>query len=59
MIEYTGKQPEPSAEKRQLTDKQIETINSILARDQRVELIPTKTGVTVFRVRREEVKGER
>ena len=59
MIEYTGKQPEPSAEKRQLTDKQIQTINSILARDQRVELIPTKTGVTVFRVRREEVKSER
>ena len=59
MIEYTGKQPEPSAKKRQLTDKQIQTINSILAKDQRVELIPTKTGVTVFRVRREEVKGER
>ena len=59
MIEYTGKQPEPSDEKRQLTDKQIQTINSILAKDQRVELIPTKTGVTVFRVRREEVKSER
>lgn len=59
MIEYTGKQPEPSAEKRQLTEKQIQAINGILARDQRVELIPTKTGVAVFRVRREEVKGER
>ena len=54
MIEYTGKKPEPTSEKRRLTDKQIQAINSILSKDQRVELIPTKTGVTVFRVRRED-----
>ena len=40
----------------QLTDANIKAINSVLAKDQRVELIPTKDGVRVIRVKREEVK---
>ena len=40
----------------QLTDANIKAINSVLAKDQRVELIPTKDGVRVIRIKREEVK---
>lgn len=39
-----------------LTESQIETINAMLAKGQRIELIPTKAGVRVIRVRRDEVK---
>ena len=39
-----------------LTDDIIKRIESVLAKDERVELIPTKDGVRVIRVRREEVK---
>ena len=41
---------------RKLSPSNIEAINELLRKDQRVELIPTKDGVMVFRVRREEVK---
>ena len=41
---------------RALTDDEIERINSMLAKDQRVELIPTKDGVRVIEIKREEVK---
>ena len=39
-----------------LTEGNIKAINSVLEKDQRVELIPTKDGVRVIRVKREEVK---
>jgi hypothetical protein len=39
-----------------LSPSNIEAINDLLRKDQRVELIPTKNGVIVYRVRREEVK---
>lgn len=39
-----------------LTPDDITKINSILAKDQRVELIPTREGVKVFHVRREEIR---
>lgn len=39
-----------------LTEADISVINSVLARDQRVELIPTRDGVRVICIRREEVK---
>ena len=39
-----------------LTDENIRAINSVLAKDQRVELIPTERGVRVIHVKREEVK---
>lgn len=39
-----------------LTDENIKAINSVLEKDQRVELIPTKDGVRVIRVKRDEVK---
>lgn len=42
--------------KKTLTEADISAINSVLARDQRVELIPTRDGVRVIRIRREEVK---
>lgn len=42
--------------KKTLTETDIRAINSVLARDQRVELIPTRDGVRVIRIRREEVK---
>lgn len=43
--------------KKTLTEENISAINSVLARDQRVELIPTRDGVRVICIRREEVKG--
>ena len=39
-----------------LDAKTIKAIESVLAKDQRVELIPTKDGVRVIHVKREEVK---
>lgn len=39
-----------------LTDDAIERINSVLAKERRVELIPTKDGVRVIEIKREEVK---
>ena len=39
-----------------LDAKTIRNIEAILAKDQRVELIPTKDGVRVIHVKREEVK---
>lgn len=39
-----------------LTEDAIERINSVLVRDRRVELIPTKDGVRVIEIKREEVK---
>ena len=39
-----------------LTAENITAINAVLAKDQRVELIPTRDGVKVIHVRREEVK---
>ena len=40
----------------QMTDKAIDAIESILAKGDRVELIPTKDGVKIVRIRREPVK---
>lgn len=40
-----------------LTDDAIKAIEAVLARDERVELIPTKDGVRVIRVVRKEVKA--
>ena len=39
-----------------LTDDAIKAIEAVLARDERVELIPTRDGVRVIRVVRKEVK---
>lgn len=39
-----------------MTDVMIKAIESILARGERVELIPTKDGVRVIGVKRREVK---
>lgn len=40
-----------------MDDKTIEIINRILARGDRVELIPTKDGVKVVHIKRETVKN--
>ena len=39
-----------------MTEQTIKAIESILAKGDRVELIPVKDGVKVIRVRRKEVK---
>ena len=39
-----------------MTDAQIKAIEAVLAKGDRVELIPTKDGVHVVRVRRDTVK---
>ena len=39
-----------------LTPEQIEAIEGVLARDQRVMLIPVKDGVKIVKVRHDEVK---
>ena len=41
-----------------LTDEKIRAINAMLAKDQRVELIPTERGVRVIHVQRKEVKNK-
>ncbi len=38
-----------------LDAKTIKAIETILAKDDRVELIPTKDGVNVIRIRREKI----
>jgi len=40
-----------------LTEANINAINTVLAQEQRVELIPTKGGVRVIRIKREEIKS--
>ena len=42
--------------KQLLTEKEIKSAEAVLAKGDRVELIPVKDGVRVVRVRREEVK---
>lgn len=39
-----------------LNEKAIMTIEAILKKDDRVELIPTKTGVKIIHIKRKEVK---
>lgn len=39
-----------------MDDKTIKTIEAILAKGDRAELIPTKDGIKVIRIRRESVK---
>ena len=39
-----------------LSQAEIRAINAVLSQDQRVELIPTKDGVRVIRILRQEVK---
>jgi len=40
-----------------MTDQTLKTIEAILAKGDRVELIPTKEGIKVVRIRREAVKS--
>lgn len=40
----------------ELSEKNIEAINRVLAKEQRVELIPTRDGVRIIRIERKEVK---
>ena len=40
-----------------MDEKTIEAINSVLAKGDRVELIPVKDGVKVIQVRRKEIKA--
>ena len=39
-----------------MTDQTIKAIKSILAKGDRVELIPTRDGIKVVRIRRENMK---
>lgn len=39
-----------------MDEKQIKTIEAILAKGDRVELIPVKNGVKIIYIKREEVK---
>lgn len=39
-----------------LTEQNIRSINDVLKKEQRVELIPTKDGVKVIKVKREEAR---
>ena len=41
-----------------MTDKTIKAIEAILAKGDRVELIPTKDGVEVIHIKRKRVKSE-
>lgn len=41
-----------------MTSQAIKAIEAILAKDDRVELIPTKDGVKIVRIRREPVKTQ-
>lgn len=51
-IMYTNK----TKEKHELDFKQLKIINRILAEGERVEIVPTKDGVKVFKVVRRESK---
>lgn len=42
-----------------IDEKTIKSVESILSKGDRVEMIPVKDGVKVMRVRREEVKNEK
>lgn len=42
--------------KQLLTEKDIKSAEAILAKGDRMELIPVKDGAKVFRIKREEVK---
>lgn len=42
-----------------LTREQIEAIEASIRREERIEIIPTKKGPAVFRVKRQEIKTER
>ena len=44
-------------EQKRLTAEQIEAINRITSRGDRVEVVPVKEGLKLLRTRREEVKG--
>lgn len=41
-----------------IDEKTIKAIESILAKDDRVELIPVKNGVKIIHIKREEVKAK-
>ena len=41
---------------KRLTPQDVDAINAILAKDQRVELIPTRDGIRLIHVKREEIK---
>lgn len=43
-------------ERQRMDEKTIKAIEAILAKDERVELIPTKDGVKVIHIKRENVK---
>lgn len=49
--------PDGAKRRAELSAENIKAINAVLAKDQRVELIPTRDGVKVIQIRREEVKG--
>lgn len=52
-----GFMPDGAKRRAELSAENIKAINAVLAKDQRVELIPTRDGVKVIQIRREEVKG--
>ena len=41
-----------------MTDAQVKAIEAVLAKGDRVELIPVKGGVKVIHIKRKEVKSE-
>ncbi len=45
-------------QKQLLTEKDIKSAESVLAKGDRVEIIPVKDGVRIVKVQREEVKRE-
>ena len=51
-----GFMPDSTKRRAELSAENIKAINAVLAKDQRVELIPTRDGVKVIQIRREEVK---
>lgn len=44
--------------KRKLTQAEVQAIESVLNKDSRVEVVPTKNGVKILEVRREQVNTE-
>lgn len=47
----------PFSEEYKIDEKTIKAIESILAKGNRVELIPVKNGVKIIHIKREEVKA--
>lgn len=45
-------------QKQLLTEKDIKSAESVLAKGDRVEIIPVKDGVRIVKVQREEIKRE-